>query len=189
MEKSELNGEKFARRLRRPRHIGSSCDVLNLLALHHARLLSHSGAAAFGRGTADDAASGRAGASGATLRVLRTHCNEEKFVRRATRAWRLRRQRHIGSSCDALNLLALHHARLLSRSGAAAEGYGRAGASGAAATFLNASLSPFCSKPCASARSQRCCGLRPQHLWRRGLRPHRRLRRRSARPSDALRCC
>ena len=49
----------------------------------------------------------------------------------------------------------------------------------------HASLSPFCCKLCASARSQ--------HLWRRGLRPHRRLlctlRRRSARPSAALRCC
>ncbi len=57
--------------------------------------------------------------------------NGEKFARRAVRAWRLRRQRHIGSSCDFLNLLALHHARLLSHwhSGAAA--------SGAAATFLS----------------------------------------------------
>ncbi len=53
----------------------------------------------------------------------------------ALRAWRLRRQRHIGSSCDSLNLLALHHARLLSHSGAAA--FGRAGASGAAATFIS----------------------------------------------------
>ncbi len=33
------------------------------------------------------------------------------------RTWRLRRQRHIGSSYDYLNLLALHQARLLSRSG------------------------------------------------------------------------
>jgi hypothetical protein len=43
-------------------------------------------------------------------------------------------------SCDSLNLLALHHARLLSRSGAAAEAdaaRGRAGASGSAATFLS----------------------------------------------------
>ena len=74
MEKSELNGEKFVRRaarawrLRRQRHIGSSCGALNLLALHHARLLSHSGAAAFG--TADDAACGRAGASGAAATFL-----------------------------------------------------------------------------------------------------------------------
>ncbi len=104
---------------------------------------------------------------------------------------RLRRQRHIGSSCDALNLLALHHARLLSRSGAAA--FGRGTADDAACQCAgprrrlrrrchfsqHASLSPFCSKPCTSARLQRCCGLRP----------HRRLRRQSARPSDALRCC
>ena len=100
---------------------------------------------------------------------------------------------NIGSSCDALNLLALHHARLLSHSGAAAFGRGtaddaacgRAGASGAAATFLSMRVcrpSPFCSKSCASVRSQRCCGLRPQHLWRR-------LQRHSARPSEALRCC
>ena len=41
-------------------HIASSCDSLELLALHHARLLCRSGAAAFGRSTADDAASGRA---------------------------------------------------------------------------------------------------------------------------------
>ena len=50
----------------------------------------------------------------------------------------------------------------------------------------------FCGRPCASACLQVRCGLRPQHLLRRGLRPHgrhRRLRRRSARPSDALRCC
>jgi hypothetical protein len=43
-------------------------------------------------------------------------------------------------------------------------------------------------RPCASARSQRRRGLRPQHVrqWRRGLRRHRRL---PARPSAALRCC
>ena len=94
-ENRKLNGEKRnkwreissgalrAWRLRRQRHIRSSCDSLNLLALHHARLLSHSGAAAaFGRGTADDAACGRAGASGAALRVLRTHCGaaESGFI-------------------------------------------------------------------------------------------------------------
>ena len=64
------------------RRIGSSCDSLNLLALHHARLLSRSGAAAFSRGTADDAACGRTGASGANLRVLRTHCGvaESGFI-------------------------------------------------------------------------------------------------------------
>ena len=96
MEKSELNGEKFVRRaarawrLRRQRHIGSSCDALNLLALHHARLLSHSGAAAFGRSTSGGAASGRTGASGAALRVLRTHCDvaESGFIGRRRRLGR-----------------------------------------------------------------------------------------------------
>ncbi len=67
--------------------------------------------------------------------------NGEKLARRATRAWRLRRPPpHIGpsESCDYLNLLALHHARLLSRSGPAAEAAcGRAGASGASCTFLS----------------------------------------------------
>ena len=104
---------KFARRLRRQRHIGSSCDALNLLALHHARLLSRSGAAAFGRGTADDAACGRAGASGAAATF---------FSMRVCR-------RSVASN-----------ARLLARSGAAAFGRrtsggaasGRTGASGAA---------------------------------------------------------
>jgi hypothetical protein len=51
-------GTKFARRLRRQRHIGLSFDSLALLALHHARL------------AADDAASGRAGASGASATCL-----------------------------------------------------------------------------------------------------------------------
>ncbi len=46
-----------------------------MLALHRARMLSRSGAAAFGaaafgRGTADDAACGHAGASGATATFL-----------------------------------------------------------------------------------------------------------------------
>ena len=40
----------------------------------HARLLARSGAAAFGRSTSGGAASGRT-ASGAALRVLRTHCD------------------------------------------------------------------------------------------------------------------
>jgi hypothetical protein len=123
MEKSGINGEKFVRRaarawrLRRPRHIGSSCDALNLLALHHARLLSHSGAAAFGRGTADDAACGRAGASGAAATFL-----SMRVCRRSVAS----------------------HARLLARSGAAAFGRstsggaasGRTGASGAALRVL-----------------------------------------------------
>ncbi len=79
---------KFARRatrawrLRRPRHIGSSYDSLKLLALHHARLLSRSGAAAFGRGTADDAACGRAGASGAAAAFLSMRvCRRSRAVR------------------------------------------------------------------------------------------------------------
>ena len=64
----------------------------------------------------------------------KSELNGEKFVRRAARAWRLRRQRHIGSSCDDLNMLALHHARLLSRSGAAA--FGRSTSGGAASGYL-----------------------------------------------------
>jgi hypothetical protein len=77
MEKSGINGEKFVRRttrawrLRRDRHTGSSCNYLELLAPHHERLLAPAfGAAAFGRSTADDAASGRAGASGASPTFL-----------------------------------------------------------------------------------------------------------------------
>ena len=109
MEKSGINGEKFVRRaarawrLRRQPHIGSSCDALNLLALHHARLLSRSGAAAFGRSTADDAASGRAGASGAAATFF------SMIVCR----------RSVAS-----------HARLLARSGAAAFGRSTIGCSG-----------------------------------------------------------
>ncbi len=59
---AERNSPGARRRLQRQRRIGSSCDSPNLLALYHARLLSRSGAAAFGRGTADDAAAGRVGA-------------------------------------------------------------------------------------------------------------------------------
>ncbi len=44
-----LRGLRPLWRLRRPRHIGSSCDVLELPAPSHARLLARSGAAAFGR--------------------------------------------------------------------------------------------------------------------------------------------
>ncbi len=116
MEKSGINGEKFARRatrawrLRCPRHIGFSCNYLNLLALHHARLLSRSGAAPCGRGTADDAACGRAGASGA--------------------------------ACTFLNMQICHrsvasYARLLARSGAAA--FGRSTSCGAASGRTGAS--------------------------------------------------
>ncbi len=99
----EIRQARYAWRLRRQRHIGSSCDSLNLLALHHARLLSRSGTAAFGaaafgrstegRGTADDAACGRAGASGAAATFL-----SMRFCRRSVAS----------------------HARLLARSGAAA---------------------------------------------------------------------
>ena len=106
MEKSEINGEKFFRRatrawrLRRHWHIGSSCNSLELLALHHARLLSRSGAAAFGRSTADDAASGRAGASGAAATFL---------------------------SMRVCRRYAASHARLLACSGAAAFGRSTSG--------------------------------------------------------------
>ncbi len=111
----------FARRaarawsLRRQRHIGSSCNSLNLLALHHARLLSRSGAAAFGCGTADDAASGRAGASGAAATFL-----SMRVCRRS----------------------AASHARLLARSSAAAFGrstFGRSTSGGAASVRTSAS--------------------------------------------------
>jgi hypothetical protein len=56
----------------------------------HARLLSRSGAAAFSRGTSGGAASGRTGASGAALRVLRTHCGvaESGFIGRRRRLGR-----------------------------------------------------------------------------------------------------
>ncbi len=128
MEKSGINGEKFVRRaarawrLRHQRHIRSSCDFLNLFALHHARLLARSGAAAEGRRTAGDAASGRAGASGASATFLSMN-----VCRRSA------------ASC----------ARLLARSGAAAFGRsstsngaasGRTGASGA----TQRSLRPHC---------------------------------------------
>ena len=56
-----LRGLRWRWRLRRPRHIGSSCDVLELRAPCHARLLACSGAAAFGR----------TGASGASQCALR----------------------------------------------------------------------------------------------------------------------
>ena len=130
MEKSGINGEKFVRRttrawrLRRHRQIGSSCNYLELLAPHHARLLTTrppaepappaplllfsacesvavlrqamrvcslaavlwpSAAAPLG-----GAASGRTGASGAALRVLRTHCDaaESGFIGRRRRLGR-----------------------------------------------------------------------------------------------------
>ncbi len=81
-----------------------------MLALHHARLLSRSGAAGFGRGTADDTAYGRAPAP---LQLF--------------------------SECEFVGRSVASHARLLARSGAAAFGRstsggaasGRTGASGA----------------------------------------------------------
>jgi hypothetical protein len=91
------------------------------------------------------------------------------------------------NSPGALRICSLHITRefLLSRSGAAAFGRGtaddaacgRAGASGDAATFLGMRV---CRRSVAS--HARLLARRPQHLWRR-------LRRHSARPSDALRCC
>jgi hypothetical protein len=113
--------------------------------------------------------------------------NGEKFARRATRAWRLRRLRHIRSSCDHLEPALLAAARR-SRSRASARSQRYCGLrlrrrlQRLCHFSQHASLAPFCCnlKSCASARLQRCCGLRPQHLWRRGLRPHWRLRRLSA---------
>ena len=94
-----------------------------------------------------------------------------KWGRNSARAWRLRRQRHIGSSCDSLSSCSLYITRVCSlaacqravlRPPLTTRPASRAGAS---ATFpQHASLSPFCCKPCASARSQRCCGLRPAHV-------------------------
>ena len=92
-----------------------------MLPLHHARMLSRSGAAAFGRGTADDAACGRAGASGAAATFL-----SMQVCRRSVAS----------------------HARLLARSGAAA--FGRSASGGAACGRTGASgastrgLRPHC---------------------------------------------
>ncbi len=67
--------------------------------------------------------------------------------------WRLRRPRHIGSSCDALELRVPCYARLLARSGAAA--FGRAGAFGARwHLHLHAIFSSLAVESRASARSQ-----------------------------------
>jgi hypothetical protein len=75
---------------------------------------------------------------------------EPKFARRAA-PWRLRRQRYIGSSWDALELLAPHRERPSARSQRCS---GRAGASaGRLCRFSqHASLPPVCCRPCASAR-------------------------------------
>ncbi len=69
-----------------------SMRVCRRSAASHARLLARSGAAAFGRSTSESggAASGRTGASGATQRVLRTHCGvaESGFIGRRRRLGR-----------------------------------------------------------------------------------------------------
>ena len=56
----------------------------------HARLLARSRGAAFGRSIAGGAASGRTGASGATRRGLRPHCDyaESGFIGRRRRLGR-----------------------------------------------------------------------------------------------------
>ena len=71
-----LRGLRPLWRLRRPGHIGSSCDALELRAPCHARLLARSGAAAFGR-------------SGHWQRGLRPR-------------WRLRRPLALALACDCL---------------------------------------------------------------------------------------
>ena len=71
-----LRGLRPLWRLRRPQLIGSSCDVLELRAPCHARLLARSGAAAFGR-------------SGHWQRGLRPR-------------WRLRRPLALALACDCL---------------------------------------------------------------------------------------
>ena len=73
-----LRGLRPLWRLRRPPNIGSSCDVLELRAPSHARLLARSGAAASG------------GASGASQRGLRPHFGaaESGFIGRRRRLGR-----------------------------------------------------------------------------------------------------
>ena len=73
--------------LRAPGAFGAAATFLSMRVCRrsvsrHARLLARSGAAAFGRSTFGGAASGRTGASGAALRVLRTHCDvaESDFI-------------------------------------------------------------------------------------------------------------
>ena len=93
--------------LRAPGASGAAATFLSMRVCRrsvasHARLLARSGAAAFGaaasgfgaaaegRSTSGSAASGRTGASGATLRVLRTHCGvaESGFIGRRRRLGR-----------------------------------------------------------------------------------------------------
>ena len=71
-----LRGLRPRWRLRRPQHIGSSCDSLKLRGPSHPRLLARSGAAAFGR-------------SGHWQRGLRPR-------------WRLRRPLALALACDCL---------------------------------------------------------------------------------------
>ena len=70
--------------LRAPGASGAAATFLSMRVCRrsvasHARLLARSDAAAFGRSTSGGAASGRTGASGATLRVLPTHCGVAEF--------------------------------------------------------------------------------------------------------------
>ena len=83
--------------LRAPGASGAAATFLRMLvcrryAASHARLLARSGAAAFGfgRSTSGSAASGRTRSSGATQRVLRTHCGvaESGFIGRRRRLGR-----------------------------------------------------------------------------------------------------
>ncbi len=84
--------------LRAPGASGAAATFLSMRVCRrsvasHARLLARSGAAAFGRTAAPlahGAASGRTGASGATQRVLRTHCGaaESGFIGRRRRLGR-----------------------------------------------------------------------------------------------------
>ncbi len=64
--------------------------ILSSCSLYITRVCSLAAVPRLGRRTADDAASGRAGASGAALRVLRTHCDaaESGFIGRRRRLGR-----------------------------------------------------------------------------------------------------
>jgi hypothetical protein len=90
-----------------------------------------------------------------------------------------------------LEICSLYITQVCSLAAVSTAAFGRAGASGAAAAFISMRV---CRRAVASHarlldRSGAAALLRPQHLLQRGLRPHRRLRRHSARPSHALRCC
>ena len=96
MEKSEINGEKFVRRAARAWRLTflrrRRMRVCRRYVASHARLLARSRGAAFGRSTSGGAASGRTGASGATRRGLRPHCDsaESGFIGRRRRLGRAR---------------------------------------------------------------------------------------------------